>query len=132
MNSDYQKPNYGSDKESSFASVALIMGILAILSICTGLLPLIFGGLGILFATLAKRRKQPLATPAIIGIVSSIFAMSISFFILVFSFIQLPIMLKDPDMRQELNDTYKAVSGMTFDEMMEQSGIDIDALLDKQ
>ncbi len=130
MNSDNQKPYYGSDKESSFGSAALFMGILAILSIYTIVFPVLFGCLGLLFAHLAKRRRRPLPGNASVGVTTSIIGICLSVIIFITSLLTLPGQLKDPQFRQELNATYEALSGQTFDEVLEQSGIDLDALLE--
>lgn len=132
MNSDYQKPYYDSDKESPFSSAALFMGILAILSSCTVLPGLFFGSLSLLFAHLTKRLRRPLPSHASIGVTTGVIGICLSVVIGISTMIQLSSDLKNPEFRQEFNDTYKALSGMTFDETLEQYGIDIDALLEKQ
>lgn len=131
MDSNYQKTNVTSNSENPFASASLILGILAFLSICTGVLPFIFGGLSILFAVLSKRRQKPLLSSAFIGVVSSSIGIVFSFVILAVSFIQLPEMLKDPTMRAQLNSTSEALYGVTFEEMLESNGIDLDNILKK-
>lgn len=130
MNSDYQKPYYGSDKESSFSSVALFMGILAILSSCTFMFGIIFGCLALLFAHLAKRRRKPLSGNASVGVTTGIIGICLSVVIFVTSLIQLPTQLKDPQFRQLFNETYESLSGQTFDELLEQNGINLDDLLE--
>ncbi len=128
----YNRNTYpASDKENPFASASLIMGVLAILTIVTGILPFIFGGLGILFATLARRRKKLLATSAFIGLATSVIGIFLSFSILCVTIVQLPEMLKDPTYRAQMNDISQATYGVTFDEMLEQSGIDLDSWLNK-
>lgn len=131
MDSNYQKTNVTSNSENPFASASLILGILAFLSICTGVLPFIFGGLSILFAVLSKRRQKPLLSSAFIGVVSSSIGIVFSFVILAVAFIQLPEMLKDPTMRAQLNSTSEALYGVTFEEMLESNGIDLDNILKK-
>ncbi len=130
MNSDYQKPYYGSDKESPFASAALFMGILAILSACTFIFGIVFGCLGLLFAHLAKRRRRPLSGNASVGVTTGIIGICLSVVIFVTSLIQLPTQLKDPQFRQLFNETYESLSGQTFDELLEQNGINLDDLLE--
>lgn len=131
MDSGTNNTYYSSDRENPFASASLIMGILAILTIVTGILPFFFGGLGILFATLARRRKKPLASSAFIGLTTSVIGIFLAFSILCVAIVQLPEMLKDPAYREQLNSTYESMSGITFDEMLEQNGIDLDSLLNK-
>ncbi|MBR4083652.1 MAG: hypothetical protein IKK33_05140 [Lachnospiraceae bacterium] len=131
MNSDYQPPYYGSDKESPFCSAALFMGILAILSAYTIVFPILFGCLGLLFAHLAKRRRRPLPGNASIGVTTAIIGICLSVVIFITTLVQLPANLKNPEFRQQFNATYKELSGQTFDELLEQNGIDLDALLEK-
>lgn len=131
MDSGTNNTYYSSDRENPFASASLIMGILAILTIVTGILPFFFGGLGILFATLARRRKKPLASSAFIGLTTSVIGIFLAFSILCVAIVQLPEMLKDPAYREQLNSTFESMSGITFDEMLEQNGIDLDSLLNK-
>ena len=131
MDSNTQNTYYMSDRENPFASASLIMGILAILTIITGILPFFFGGLGILFAMLARRRKKILATSAFIGLATSVIGMFLSFSILCITIVQLPTMLKDPMYREQMNNISQATYGVTFDEMLEQNGIDLDAWLNK-
>lgn len=127
MDSYNQNAYHTSDRENPFASASLILGVLAILTIVTGILPFIFGGLGILFATLARRRKKILATSAFIGVATSVIGMFLSFSILCVSIVQ----LKDPAYRAQLNNIAQSTYGVTFDEMLEQNGIDLDSWLNK-
>lgn len=131
MDSNYHNQNVTADSENPFASASLILGILAFLSICTGILPFIFGGLSILFAVLSKRRQKPLLSSAFIGVAGSSISMVLSFVIIAVSIIQLPQMLNDPATRAQLDATSEALYGVTFDEMLENSGIDLDSILKK-
>lgn len=131
MHSDYEKAYNGNDADNPFASAALFMGILAILTSCTVIISIIFGSLGILFAILTKRRKKSLPSHAYVGVITSAVGTCLSLALLVASLIQLPSNLKNPEFRKDLNDAYEYLSGITFDEMLEQSGIDLDALLEK-
>lgn len=131
MNSDYQKSYYGSETENPFASVALFTGILSILSSCTFVFGIFFGCLSLLFATLTKRRRKPFSNHASIGVTTALIGIGVSLFIFISTMIQLPSNLKDPVFRQQFNATYESLSGQTFDELLEQNGIDLDALLEK-
>ncbi|MBE5869405.1 MAG: DUF4190 domain-containing protein [Lachnospiraceae bacterium] len=57
-------------EKNSFATAALILGITALSMMCTGLLSIPLGALGILFAVLS-RRKRKMSPPAKIGCVLS-------------------------------------------------------------
>lgn len=123
---DYQT----TPKQNPFVMASLIMGLLALITICTGILPLLFGSLGIIFAVLANRKGKRMETPAFIGVITSVVGLAMSSVIVVMSFAMLPTMLKSPEYREQLNTVSESMYGITFDEMMEEGyGIDLDELL---
>ena len=81
---------YNQKRKNPFLTASLFMGILSILSICTGFLSLPLGCLGILFAVLAYRKGQKLDLSAIMGIGSSIVGIVISIFIIISSLSMIP------------------------------------------
>lgn len=105
----YNQPTQSPIKRDPFAFASLVLCIASILMYCTFILPLIFGGLSILFAVLSYRPKKPLSPFAITGIAVSSFALVSCIFLLISS----AILLQNP--------TYRA-------QMEQTSGIDIDAL----
>ena len=116
--------------KNSFSIISLVMGILAIVSICTAILPIPLGAAGILFAILSHRKGRQLDTLALGGVVTSIAGMVMSFVLIVMTFMMLPSMLKDETYREQLNAVSESMYGMSFDEMMEEGyGIDLDELL---
>lgn len=119
------------DRSNPFASACLSMGVLAIFTIFTVFLPLFFGALSILFGCLARRRKKLMATPAFIGTVISVISMSFATILLCISLMELPGILKDPVQREQFNTSCKTMTGVTFDELMEESGVDLDAIFNK-
>lgn len=123
---DYQS----SQKQNPFVVATLITGLLSLLSICTGILPLPLGALGVLFAVLSRRKGQRLETSAFVGVISSVMGMALSIVIIIMSFAALPSMLKSPEYREQLNSVSEAMYGMSFDDMIEEGyGIDLDELL---
>lgn len=117
-------------KSSPFVTASLIMGILAIVTILTGILPLFFGSLSILFAVLSHRKGTHLQTPAFIGVIISTIGMAFSIVIIALVITMLPAMLRDSSYREQLNSMSESMYGMSFDEVMEESyGIDLDELL---
>ncbi len=125
----YKDPN----RKSPFSKASLIMGVLALLTIATGVLPLFFGALGILFAILSRRKGKAMDTSALWGTVTSVIGLSISIVILSLALMILPAQLKDPAYREQLNTFSQSMYGISFDEMLEESyGIDLDKLLESK
>lgn len=123
---DYQNTR----KQNPFVTASLIMGVLALVTIMTGVLPLLFGGLSILFAVLAHRRGKRMETPAFIGVIASSLAMTFSVVVLTVALSMLPTLLRTPEYREYLNNMSESMYGITFDEAMEEGyGIDLDKLL---
>ncbi len=123
---DYQT----TQKRNPFVTASLVTGVLAFVSIMTGVFPLLFGGLSILFAVLSHRRGKRMETPAFVGVIVSTVSMAISTVIIVTAFAMLPTMLRNPEYRENLNNMSESMYGMTFDEVMEEGyGIDLDELL---
>lgn len=117
-------------KKSPFILASLILGILSLITICTGILPLPLGALGILFAILSYRKGRHFDTMALAGLLTSIVGMSVSIVIIIMSFMMLPSMLKSEDYRNQLNSVSEAMYGITFDDMLEgYYGIDIDEII---
>lgn len=117
-------------KQNIFHIISLVMGILAILSICTAIIPIPLGAAGILFAILSHRKGKPLDTMALVGVVTSIAGMATSFVLIAMSFLMLPAMLQDETYREQLDMISESLYDMSFDEIMEEGyGIDLDELL---
>ena len=109
----------------------MIMGILALFTIATGVLPLFFGALGILFAILSRRKGKQMDTSALWGAVTSAIGLCIAIVMFCIALIMLPNILRDPESREQLNTFSEALYGTSFDDMMEESyGIDLDKLLE--
>lgn len=131
---DYYSTNQSQTQTTSspFLTASAIFGVLALLSSITIFLPFVFGGLSILFAVLSHRHKEPLPTPALIGSITSVIGIVFASCILIVTILELPDMLRDEQYRAFLNETYKSINGITFDEQLEQNGIDLDALLNDE
>jgi len=110
-----------------FQIASLIFGILSMVTMCTGFLPLPCGALGILFSILAARRAKRWPTIVTVGTILSGVGMSIALFIVSFSLLMMPSMLRDPQYREYLNNMSRQMYGESFDEMMKEGyGIDLD------
>lgn len=116
-------------KKNAFSTASLLLGIFALLTLTTIILPLPLAALGILFASLAHKKGQKREVPCLIGLITSIAAMAISIFTLVASLAMIPTMLKTPEYRHQLDMMSKQIYGEEFDDMIEDLyGIDIDDL----
>lgn len=135
---DYQSyeaysPHINPSRRNPFSKASLIMGVLALLTIATGVLPLFFGALGVLFAVLSHRKSKPLDTSALLGVVTSAIGLSIAIVMFVITIMMLPTLLRDPEYREQLNTFSESMYGATFDEFLEEGyGIDLDKLLESK
>ncbi len=119
--------------KNSFSIASLVLGILALLSICTAVLPLPLGALAVLFGILGHRKEKQLDTMSLTGILTGAAGMSISIMLFAMTFLMLPTMLKDEAYRDQLNSMSETMYGITFDEMLEEGyGIDLDELLGQE
>ena len=115
----------------SFAVASLTFGILALASFCTIIFPFIFGSLSILFAVLSHRKGQQLAGMALGGIVSSVSGIAISAMIIIMYIMMLPQLLSDDAFLEQMNATYEAMYGQSFEEMLEDTyGMSIEEVFD--
>lgn len=123
---DYQNTS----KQKPFVTASLVTGVLAFATIMTGVLPLLFGGLSILFAVLSHRRGRRLETPAFIGVIASSIGMAFSTVVIVVAFSMMPTLLRTPEYREYLNNMSESMYGITFDEALEENyGIDLNEVL---
>ncbi len=123
---DYQIP-----VKNRFSQASLVCGILAIITILTGVLPIFFGSLSIIFGILSKKSNIPYDTNAKVGFGCGTAGMLMSVAFMAMTFILLPTMFKDEVFRQQLDTTYKQIYGVDFEEFIETytgQEVDIDEL----
>lgn len=119
--------------KNGFRIASLVLGILALLSICTAVLPIPLGAGAILFAVLGHRKGKQLDTMSLAGILTGAAGMAMSIALIAMTFMMLPTMLKDESYREQLNTMSEAMYGITFDEMLEEGyGIDLNELLGEE
>ena len=131
----YQPYNrqYPSDGPSPFAKASMVTGVIALLTILTGVLPLVFGSLSILFAILSHKKNTPMESRALWGSIFGSIGLALAIAMLALTITLIPTILRDPEYRAQLDATTKSMYGMSFDELMEESyGIDIDKLLESK
>ncbi len=105
----------------SFAIASLILGILALASFCTIILPFVFGGLSILFAILSHRKGRQLPSMSLGGILTSASGIAISAMMIVMYLMMLPKLLSDEAYMAQLNSMYETLYGQSLEEMVEEN-----------
>lgn len=103
----------------AFATASLVFGVLSALTFFTGFLPLINGGLGILFATLSRREDRPFPSSSWWGAALSFLGIFMGVMILSYALITMVIpMMTDPAFYAEMKETYQNLYGINLDEML--------------
>lgn len=106
-------------KYSGFSIASMVLGILSILTWCTGILPLGLGGLGVLFAMLTHRSKSGMPSLSKAGLLLSCIGIALGILITLMVVINFIIpMYTDPNFYQEMNEYYKNFYGISLDELM--------------
>lgn len=105
--------------KNTFGMASCICGILALATMCTGILPIPFGSLSILFAVLGHRKGKSLDTPSIAGIALSVVGLLFSAFIIFYAFKILPTMLENEAFREQMNTTSQQIYGIDLDDLLE-------------
>ena len=120
----YNQPTHRPYRQG-FMIASGICGLLAVSTCCTGIFPLIFGSLGILFAVLAYRKGQKLNNSCKLGIITSIAGILGGIFLIVYSLVTLPTMLQDEAYRAQLDAMMDSAYGMDLDTFLEFYGYSI-------
>ncbi len=95
---------YNPDKaRNSFGTASLVMGILSTVLLCTGILAIPFGALGVIFSILSRKNGENLGSSALTGMVLSITGMVIG---LALSAIAIYRILYDPSVWDQINELY--------------------------
>lgn len=116
-------------RRNPFTMASLILGICSLASVCTAILPLPLGALGILFAILAYRKGRRMDTMTMAGIATSCVGLAFSVLIYGMVFAMIPSMMRDPEYRDMLNRYSESMYGQSYDELFEKAyGIDLDEL----
>ncbi len=125
---DYRQ-NPPAARRNPFTVASLILGICSLASVCTAILPLPLGALGILFAVLSYRKGRHMDTMAMAGIATSCVGLAFSVLIYGVVFSMIPTMMRDPEYRDMLNRYSENMYGESYDDLFERAyGIDLDDL----
>ncbi len=104
---------------SSMYSAAFALGIAALISCFTFTVypAFICGGIAIVFALLSKGRSPKMHNKATIGIVCGTIALVMNTLIVTYS---TTMVLTNPELKEQLNETCEEIYGMSFDDMLEE------------
>ncbi len=102
---------------NSMTVLALIFAVIAALTILTGLFPVFFGSLAILFAILSKGSNLKMDSSGKISITIATLSMILG---IVLTGVTMYKVTYDPEMKNMVNDAFEQVYGVSFDEYMEQ------------
>lgn len=113
----YQLPN--AEPGSSFASAAMVLGIVSIVSCFTFTIypAFVCGSIAVVLALLSKGRRPKLLSKAQTGITLAAIGLALNTVLVVASIV---LLFTNPDVREEVNRTFQRTYGQTFDEMMEE------------
>ncbi|MBO4608280.1 MAG: hypothetical protein J5696_00255 [Lachnospiraceae bacterium] len=104
MTGDSPYNNYNPDRgRHSFEIASIVMGIISMVLLCTGVLAIPFGALGVLFALLSRKDKDRLGNIAITGAIISVVSMITGAFITVYS---VYTVMTDPSVLEEVSRMY--------------------------
>ncbi len=120
-NYNYNKTHNELDKHVNMATMALILGLISIpfcFFLYTGI---ILGGLAIVFAILSKGTADKLLTQAKKGIIYGTIGIVVGYCMFASN---VHTLLTNPSYRQELNRVSEQVNGVSFDDMLEELGVD--------
>lgn len=109
-------------KPSGFSIAALVFGILSLVTLCTGLLPIPLGALGILFAILTYRKGKKLPALSLTGLCLCCVGMVFGIALYVYTLVTVMPLLENPEYRKELNTYYESVLGISLDELLGEYG----------
>ncbi len=116
-------------RRNPFTIASLVLGVCSLLTVCTAVLPLPLGALGVLFAILSYRKGRRMDTMAVTGLATSCLGLAFSVVIYGTVLSMLPAMMRDPQYREMLNRYSESMYGESYDDLFERAyGIDLDEL----
>ena len=113
----------GNDKHLALASTALVMG-LASIPLCLFLnLGVLIGGIAVILAILSKGTLEKLLPQAKKAIIYGSIGIAVGYGVFAYD---LHTVLTDPQSRAQLNEISKQMNGVSFDEMLQELGVQLD------
>lgn len=115
----YQNQYNYPEPGSSFASAAMVLGIISIVTSFTFTVypPFVLGSIAIILAILSKGMRPKMLSKARTGIICAVSGLILNTIITVASML---LLFTNPDVRAEVNKTFERQYGMSFDEMWEE------------
>lgn len=111
--------DYTTETENRFSSLICICGILSIMSVFTGIFPLILGAIGVLLSCIGHRKGATRTPSETLGLATSIIGLGIGCFLFYFAFATVLIpYYTDPEAFAKIQEIYQAY------------GFDLKSLLD--
>lgn len=104
----------------SFSIAAAVCGLLSMMTCCTIVLSLPLGALGILFTVLAHRKGKRMNNTCTTGLIFSCVGLVSALFLILYSFVMMPTLMKNEGFRNQLNAVTQQMYGMDFTEFMQQ------------
>lgn len=129
-NHQYQSSNPAyppRQRTNTFAVASLVMGILAMVTLCTIYLPIILGSLSIIFAILSKGSNKHMPGISHAGIITAVSGITLSFVTIgatIFILFTNPAFYQE--YKEELNRVLTQQYGITYDELMEEYQQDLE------
>lgn len=110
-NSEVREPN------RALYTASLVMGIITLITavMMTVYIPFICGGVGIILAILSRQPGQALHKHAQLGILLAVIGIILNVIIVSTS---VYAVFTNPDLKQQLNDTFVQMYGVSFDDML--------------
>ena len=119
-NSSYYNQPTHRPHGQGFTMASVTCGILSITTCCTGILPLPLGALGILFAVLVYRKGKTLNSACVMGITTSCIGIAVGLMMTVYTFVMLPVFLKNEAFRSQFDNLTQQMYGMDFEEFLKE------------
>lgn len=112
-----QMPPRSKISANGFLVASVICTMLAFITECSFPICMVFASLTILFAVLSKGKQLKMHSFAKMSIGISIFSIALSFTVTFLSFYKI---LTDPVERENFNQIYEEMYGITFDEALDE------------
>ncbi|HPF29770.1 MAG TPA: hypothetical protein PLZ77_06665 [Lachnospiraceae bacterium] len=108
------QPNSPMDlKMDRFSMLALLFGVISLITITTVIFPIFFGSLAVIFAVLSKTEDCKMSSPAKIGSIASLASIVIAILMMV---TVLYLINNDTEYHDQFNNYFQQIYGITFDE----------------
>lgn len=102
---------------NGFLAASFVCTMLAFITECSLPVCMVFASLTVLFAILSKGKQLKMHSFAKMSIGISIFSLALSFIVTFLSFYRI---LTDPAEREDFNQIYEQMYGITFDEALDE------------